>query len=428
MKILLKSESNFENKLHQLLSDRLATNNKCSQKVKNIINDVKTHGDRVLIKLNKELDGHMRPLAINDEEIQNAYNKSPPSLIKALKHSIKRITYFHKLQSPTDYSTRDAIGVYMGWKWQAIQSVGIYVPGGKACYPSSLIMNVVPAQIAGVKNIFVVSPGQKEEDNLSFLVAAKLLGLSNLFRLGGAQAIAALTFGTKTIPKVNKIYGPGNSWVVEAKRQLFGRVGIDSIAGPSEILILADKKQDANIIAADAIAQAEHDTTCQSIIITETVEFAKIIKNTILDQLETLNRSETAKKSIKNHGGIIVISKVEEAIPIIEQIAPEHLQICWSEKVAYEITKSICNVGSIFIGSHTPEVFADYIAGPNHTLPTFGTAKFASGLSVADFMRRTTFLETPNKAYKYIADDCIQLANSEGLPAHAYSILIRNKN
>ena len=324
---------------------------------------------------------------------------------------------------PSDFNFEDKDNVFLGVKWDPLDSVGLYVPGGKASYPSSVLMTAVPAKIAGVKNISMCVPAPKGELNSSVLLAAKIAGVKNIYKIGGAQAIAALAYGTETIRPVNKIFGPGNTWVAEAKRQVFGQVGIDMMAGPSEILVLADKKNNHKWIAADLLSQAEHDVAAQSILITDDISFAKKVEIEINNFLKTMPRSDISKVSWNQNGLILVIKELRDAIDIINYVAPEHLELAIDKPEQY--AKKIKNAGAIFMGRFVPEAIGDYVAGPNHVLPTSRTARFSSGLSTIDYMTRTSLIKCSKKSLKNIAPAAIKIAQSEGLYAHALSMSIR---
>lgn len=410
-----------------LFKNRLREKN-ISDKVSEIILNVKNKGDKALVKYTKKYDNYNinnNLLKVSESEINYAIKDCSSDLKKALKIAAKRIGDFHKLQTPEDFKHRDKEGVYLGVKWTPLDSVGLYVPGGKASYPSSVLMTAVPAKIAGVNEISMCVPSPKGYLNSSVLLAAKIAGVNNIYKIGGAQAIAALAFGTETITPVNKIFGPGNSWVAEAKRQVFGKVGIDMLAGPSEIMVLADKKNNPKWIAADLLSQAEHDFAAQSILITNDLNFAKKVEIEIKKLFKILPRSEISQVSWKENGLIIVVKDWKKAIEIINFVAPEHLELAIDKPES--ISKNVKNAGAIFMGRYVPEAIGDYIAGPNHVLPTSGTAKFSSGLSTVDFMKRTSLVKCNKKSLSSIAPSAIRISKSEGLFAHALSMQIRTK-
>jgi len=344
-------------------------------------------------------------------------------VLAALEFAHGRIKTYHERQKPQNDRFFQGEGIELGHKWTAIEAVGLYVPGGLASYPSSVLMNAVPAKVAGVKRLVMVMPTPKGRLNSAVLAAAKMAGVSEIYRIGGAQAIAALAYGTETIKPVAKIVGPGNAYVAAAKRQVFGIVGIDMIAGPSEVLVLADKENDPAWIAADLLAQAEHDTAAQSILISDDEAFATAVEQEVERQLVSLPKRDVAGKSWADFGTVIIVDNLDAAIPLIDQLAPEHLELACegAEKLVMEIT----NAGAIFIGRHTPEAIGDYVAGPNHVLPTARSARFSSGLNVLDFMKRTSLLKCSSGGLRHLAENAIALAKSEGLEAHARSIAIR---
>jgi len=387
---------------------------------------VRKHGDAALIELSARFDritltkGNIR---VTRDEIEGAYREAASEVNDALHLAASRIEAYHRRQLPLDESFTDHTGAKLGWRWNAIQAVGLYVPGGTASYPSSVLMNAVPAGVAGVPRIVMVTPASGGKINPLTLAAAKIAGVSEIYRVGGAQAIAALAYGTETITPVDKIVGPGNAYVAAAKRQVFGRVGIDSIAGPSEILVVADGGNDPGWIAADLLSQAEHDSSSQSILITDDAVFADEVARAVERELEGLERREIASASWRDHGAIIVVERLEDSCPLVDAIAPEHLEIAIAEPEA--LFDRIKNAGAVFLGRYTPEAIGDYIAGPNHVLPTSRTARFSSGLSVLDFMKRTSVLACDADALAKLGTAALNLAEAEGLSAHGRSIAIR---
>ncbi|HEV2561071.1 MAG TPA: histidinol dehydrogenase [Rhizomicrobium sp.] len=394
--------------------------------VRAIIADVRARGDAALIELSARFDKvnlTADTLRIGADEIANAERECSKAALDALDVAAKRIEVYHRRQLPKDDSFTDDTGATLGWRWTSLDSVGLYVPGGTASYPSSVLMNAVPARVAGVARIVMVTPASGGRINPLTLAAAKRAGVSEIYRIGGAQAVAALAYGTQTIATVDKIVGPGNAYVAAAKREVFGHVGIDSVAGPSEILIIADSKNNPDWIAADLLSQAEHDSSSQSILITDDADFASKVEEAIALALATLPRRDIASASWRDYGAIILVEKLEDAAPLVDRIAPEHLEIATENP--QELLALVRHAGAIFLGRYTPEAMGDYIAGPNHVLPTARTARFSSGLSVLDFMKRTTLLSCEPRTIAKLGPDAITLAEAEGLDAHARSIAAR---
>ncbi|MEX0344780.1 MAG: histidinol dehydrogenase [Rhizobiaceae bacterium] len=391
-----------------------------------IIADVRQRGDAALAELTKKfdrLDFADTPMAVPSSEIDRAFENVDKPTLEALTVARDRIQAHHLRQRPENKRYTDELGVELGWQWSAVESAGLYVPGGTASYPSSVLMNAVPARVAGVGRIVMVVPSPDGSLNPLVLAAARLCGISEIYRIGGAQAIAALAYGTETIAPVVKITGPGNAWVAAAKRQVFGIVGIDMIAGPSEVLVIADRDNDPAWIAADLLAQAEHDAVAQSILITDNPEFGNSVASAVEQQLAALPRGETAAASWRDFGAIIEVGNLDEAIPLANEIAPEHLELAVDNADGF--VGKIRNAGAIFVGRHTPEVIGDYVGGSNHVLPTSGTARFSSGLSVLDFMKRTSILKLDAGQLAELGPAAIALAEAEGLQAHARSVSIR---
>ncbi len=401
-----------------------------SRVVREIIADVRRDGDAALLRYSRRFDGvelEAATLRVSSAEIDAGERAASVQVKDALSFAASRIKAYHARQLPQDESFTDETGATLGWRWRPLDSVGLYVPGGTASYPSSVLMNAVPAKVAGVARIVMVTPASGGAINPLTLVAAKIAGVSEIYRLGGAQAVAALSYGTDAIKPVDKIVGPGNAYVAEAKRQVFGRVGIDSIAGPSEILIVADGANDPAWIAADLLSQAEHDASSQSILITDDSSFADNVAAEVERQLALLPRRAIAARSWADHGAIIVVEKLAEAAPLVDRVAPEHLEIATEEPARF--LALIKHAGAVFLGRHTPEVIGDYVAGPNHVLPTSRTARFSSGLSVLDFMKRTTVLACDAETLGRLGPAALALAEAEGLSAHGRSIAIRlNRN
>ena len=394
--------------------------------VREIIADVAARGDRALIELSKRFDHSdldKLGLRVEPAEISSAAKSCKREALDALNFARDRIEAYHRRQKPSDERFTDALGVELGHRWTPIDAVGLYVPGGSAAYPSSVLMNAVPARVAGVPRIVMAVPAPGGKINPLVLAAAELAGIDEIYRVGGAQAIAALAYGTETIKPVAKVIGPGNAYVAAAKRMVFGRVGIDMIAGPSEVLILADGEANPDWIAADLLAQAEHDEAAQPILITSSAKLASAVEQAVRAQLATLPRKAIAAASWNDFGAIIEVGAIEDALPLIDAIAPEHLEIMAGGAEA--LAERIRNAGAIFIGAHTPEAIGDYVGGPNHVLPTARSARFSSGLGVLDFMKRTSILKCGAEALRALAPAAIALAEAEGLDAHARSVAIR---
>ena len=397
-----------------------------TEAVKDIINQVIKTKNKGLIKLTKQFDNvNLKPkdLLFSRDEINQASDEISSEQRIALDLAAERINAFHKMQLPEDRYWTDNNGVEMGWRWQPIERVGIYVPGGTASYPSSVLMNAIPASIAGAKEIVMVSPATNGKINPLVLYAAKVSGVDQIYKIGGAQAIAALAFGTETIKPVHKIVGPGNAFVAEAKRQVFGRVGIDMVAGPSEVIIIADDDNDPQWIATDLLSQAEHDKSAQSILITTSKTLATEVLKAVKKIVIKLERKEIAKESWKRNGAIIVTESLESAVSLSNLFAPEHLQVCVRDP--NKLLKYISNAGSIFVGSWTPEAMGDYIIGTNHVLPTGKSARYSSGLSVLDFMKRSSISKVPKNSVENIFRSAATLARAEGLGAHELSLNLR---
>jgi histidinol dehydrogenase len=401
--------ADFEVAFAALLSAKRARDEDVATTVKAIIADVRARGDAAVAEYTKRFaNADTTPLP-----------EPSAQALKALEVAAGRIEAYHRRQLPRDERFTDETGAVLGWRWTPLDSVGLYVPGGTASYPSSVLMNAIPARVAGVRRIAMVTPG------LTPLVraAAARAGITEIHAIGGAQAIAALAYGTETVVPVDKIVGPGNAYVAEAKRAVFGQVGIDSIAGPSEILVVSDADSDPDWIAADLLSQAEHDPSSQCILITDDAGFAAKVEGAVARALETLPRREIASASWRDNGAVIVVRRLDDAAALVDRIAPEHLEIATRdpERMAAQVR----HAGAIFLGRHTPEAMGDYIAGPNHVLPTSRTARFSSGLSVLDFLKRTTLLSCSPEALRTLGPDAIALAEGEGLDAHARSIAVR---
>ena len=424
--LIIKSKVEIDKWLNQFIitSQRLFEN--YDTLVDDIITNVKDNGDEALINLTNKFDNfklERDTFYFLDEEINNASNMISKKEKDAIKLAAIRIEKYHIKQFPDDKFWIDDLGVELGYRWTPITSVGIYVPGGLASYPSSVLMNAIPAKVAGVNKTTMVTPTPSGKINPLVLYAAKIAGINKIIKIGGAQAIAALTYGTESIEAVDKIVGPGNSFVAAAKRKLFGQVGIDTVAGPSEVLIIADNDQNASWIAADLLAQAEHDENARSILITDSLNFAKTVESEVKKLLVNLKDNGIAKKSWFKNGVIIVVNDIKDSIGLANRIAAEHLQICTNNPEL--ISNNIVNAGAIFLGEHTPEVFGDYILGSNHVLPTSRTARFSSPLSVLDFMKRTSISKMSFRASKNLGTAAKTLATSETLNAHALSASLR---
>ena len=408
----------------------LATKREVSEDVDAVVRDiiaaVVTGGDAALIDATRRFDRlelDAARLAVGEDEVDAAHARCDPDAVAALRLARDRIEAYHARQLPADGHYVDALGVELGHRWTAIGAVGLYVPGGTASYPSSVLMNAVPARVAGVPRIVMVVPSPGGVLNPLVLAAARIAGVSEIYRIGGAQAIAALAYGTATIRPVDKIVGPGNAYVAAAKRRVFGQVGIDMIAGPSEVVVMADRSANPDWVAADLLAQAEHDTAAQSILITDDAGLADAVCAAVEGRLATLPRAEIARASWRNFGAVIRVDSLAAAVPLVDRLAPEHLEIEAAE--AETLAGSIRNAGAIFLGSHTPEAIGDYVGGPNHVLPTARSARFSSGLGVLDFMKRTSILKCGPEALRALGPAAIALGRAEGLEGHARSVAVR---
>lgn len=391
--------------------------------VKRILRDVRENGDRAVIKYTERFDAlKLKELRMRSSEIRNFASKVDKSILKSLDLAKKRIKAFHEMQKEESWSLSQNDTI-LGQIVRPLERVGVYVPGGKASYPSTLLMNVIPAQVAGVKEIALCVPTPRNEVNPYVMAVIERLGIKEVYRIGGAQAIAAMAYGTETIRRVDKIVGPGNIYVATAKRLVFGEVDIDMIAGPSEILIIADKSGDPDFIASDLLSQAEHDELASSILITDSFELARDVRNRLRSQLRRLERREIAVNSLRNYGAIIITEDIKEAIELANEIAPEHLEVMTEEPE--KLLPMIRNAGAIFLGKWTPEPIGDYVAGPNHTLPTGGTARFFSPLGVYDFIKRMSLLRFSEEGFRELASTVMDIAQIEGLTAHGNTIKIR---
>ena len=420
----------FSESFERLIGRKRESESDVRDAVAAIIAEIRGHGDDALLALTAKYDGFtvgsVAELAISSDELQAALNGLDDDLRQSLELAAARIQAFHENQRPDAFAYTDAAGVRLAMRYTPVDAVGLYVPGGKAAYPSSVLMNAIPAMIAGVKRRVMVVPASDGNVNVLVLAAAALAGVTEVWRIGGAQAVAALAYGTQMIAPVDKIVGPGNAFVAAAKRQVFGQVGIDSIAGPSEILVVADSENDPAWIAADLLSQAEHDEAAQSILITDNEAFADAVDTAVSTMLPTLDRAAVASQSWQNNGAIIIVPHMDEMPAIVDRIAAEHLELALDN--ADEWAEKITHAGAIFLGRYTPEAIGDYVAGPNHVLPTARTARFSSGLGVADFIKRTTMVSCDAKSFAQIAPAGIALAQAEGLGAHALSMRIRINN
>ena len=415
-------DADFENLLH-LKRD---TDVQVDAVVADILADVQARGDEAVIELTSKFDGmELTPetLAFSKAEMDAAIETVPAAERAALELAAKRIRAYHEKQLPEDAWWQDGSGAHLGWRWSAVEAAGLYVPGGLASYPSSVLMNAIPASVAGVENLVICAPTPNGAVNPLVLLAARLSGVETVYRIGGAQAVGAMAYGTQTIAKVDKITGPGNAFVAAAKRRVFGAVGIDMIAGPSEILVIADRNNNPDWIAMDLLSQAEHDESAQSILITDDADFGRAVAASVEKALETLERREIAAKSWADYGAVIVTSDLDQAAKLSDRIAPEHLELCVADAADY--SRKIRHAGAIFIGAWTPEAIGDYVGGPNHVLPTSRSARFSSGLSVLDFMKRTTLAQMTPAALRAIGPAAETLAISESLQAHGLSVRAR---
>ena len=429
MQFLRTTDADFPRKFDRVVRDRRESDAQVGRDVATMINEVRERGDSALVEYTTRFDGHHltrdSDWQIPLEECRAAYEALDADLRDALELAASRIRAYHEGQLPSDRDYTDDIGMRLGARWRPVDAAGLYVPGGRAAYPSSLLMNAIPARVAGVERLVVTTPTPKGDVNPLVLAAAHIAGVDEIWRVGGAQAVAALAYGTKRIGKVDVIAGPGNAWVAEAKRQLYGVVGIDMVAGPSEILVIADGNNNPDWIAADLLSQAEHDPTSQSILITDSENLARQVEDAVDITLMKLLTAKTAKASWDTHGLIVLVESLDEAPALSDRLAAEHVELMVDEPQS--LFDAMRHAGSVFLGRYTPEAVGDYIAGPNHVLPTGRRARFASGLSVLDFMKRTSFIDASEAALAAIGPAAVKLAEAEGLPAHALSISTRLK-
>ncbi|NPU13832.1 histidinol dehydrogenase [Bradyrhizobium sp. 83002] len=423
---LSRAHADFDTQFRQFLAAKRETSADVEAAARAIVDDVARRGDAALLEATAKFDRlelTAATLRVKPAEIEAAFNACDTATLDALKFARDRIEAFHLKQLPQDQRFTDEAGVELGWRWSAIESAGLYVPGGTAAYPSSVLMNAIPAKVAGVARLVMVVPAPDGKLNPLVLAAAHLGGVSEIYRVGGAQAVAALAHGTATIAPVAKIVGPGNAYVAAAKRLVFGKVGIDMIAGPSEVLVIADDSGNADWIAADLLAQAEHDASAQSILITDSRRLADDVAHAVEGQLKTLPRAAIAGASWADFGAIIVVEHLDQAVPLADAIAAEHLEVMTADPDAF--AARVRNAGAIFLGAHTPEAIGDYVGGSNHVLPTARSARFSSGLGVLDFMKRTSLLKCGPDQLRALGPAAMTLGKAEGLDAHSRSVGIR---
>ncbi len=429
MRRLTSTDADFETQFARIVNDRRESDSNIAIDVRAIIDQVRQKGDEALAELSMRYDKHAltsdeASWRIDAARCKAAYEALTPEARAALDMAAERIRAYHEGQLPQDRDYRDGTDVRLGARWTAVEAAGLYVPGGRAAYPSSLLMNAIPAKVAGVDRLVVVTPTPRGQINELVLAAAHVAGVDEMWRVGGAQAIAALAYGTQRIKPVDVITGPGNAWVAEAKRQLYGVVGIDMVAGPSEILVIADNRNEPDWIAADLMSQAEHDPSSQSILITDDASYAAAVEDAVDVLISQLATSDVARQSWDTHGVVIVVKDLAaEAPALADRLAAEHVQLAIDDAEA--MFANIRHAGSVFLGRYTPEAIGDYVAGPNHVLPTGRRARFSSGLSVLDFMKRTSFISLDQAALGAIGPAAVALAEIEGLPAHAASVKVR---
>lgn len=423
---LKTTDPDFNDQLTNLIESTRSDEDDVRDSVAEIIKTVRRDGFAGLKKFTAKFDNFdlcEDTVRFSEEEIDKAYGSCAHTDIAALEFASNRIRLYHEKQRPEDISYKDETGTRLGWRWTAVDRAGLYTPGGRASYPSSVLMNAIPARVAGVDHLTMCVPMPNGELNPLVLAAAKIANIDNVLRIGGAQAIAAMAYGAAPIAPVDVIVGPGNAYVAEAKRQVFGQVGIDAVAGPSEILVVADGQNDPAWIAADLLSQAEHDPSSQSILVTDDGAFAKIVVNAVQAQTHSSPRRNIIDAAWQNHAAVIIVDRLDQAADIVNRLAPEHLELAIENPE--RLMKKIRHAGAIFLGRYSPEAVGDYVAGPDHVLPTAGCARYASGLSVLNFMKRTSIIECDAKALRAIGRPAARLADAEGLPAHAYSIKIR---
>jgi histidinol dehydrogenase len=424
---LSNDEADFESRFADLLAGKREVSEDVDEIVRDILADVQKRGDAAVVEYTRRFDRleaeSLADLKVTADQIDAAIKDVPEATLDALKFARDRIHSHHARQKPKDDRYTDALGVELGSRWTAVEAVGLYVPGGLASYPSSVLMNAVPAVVAGVERIAMVVPSPDGVLNPQVLAAARIAGISEIYRIGGAQAVAALAYGTETLAPVAKIVGPGNAFVAAAKRRVFGTVGIDMIAGPSEVLVVADADNDPDWLAADLLAQAEHDPVAQSILITDSTDLAAQVEAAVERQLKTLPKADVAGASWRDFGAVIVVDNLANAIPLINRIAAEHLELAVADPDA--MLENVRNAGAVFLGRHTPEAIGDYVGGSNHVLPTARSARFSSGLSVLDFVKRTSILKCTAESLRSLGPAAVTLGEAEGLSGHARSVSIR---
>ncbi len=426
MKIIDSQQKDIATELKRIVNRGETATEEVAAAVKEVVEGVRKQGDPAVLEYTEKFDKvklTLKDVKVSLEEIRDAYNKVEPKKVEALKLAAQKIRAFHEKQKISSWVSQEADGVILGQLARPIRSAGIYVPGGKACYPSSVLMNVIPAKVAGVEQLIMCSPTPGGNMNPYILVAADIAGISDIYKIGGAQAIAAMAYGTATIPKVDKIVGPGNIYVATAKRYVFGQVDIDMIAGPSEILVIADESADPEFVASDLLSQAEHDELASSILITTSRELANKVDAEVERQLANLIRKEIARKAIDRFGAIVLVDTLEQAAEVSNSIAPEHLELAVEKP--FELLGLIKNAGAIFLGHYTPESVGDYIAGPNHVLPTGGTARFFSPLSTDSFMKKSSLIFYTREGLDKVGEAVMQIADVEGLEAHGNTIRVR---
>lgn len=429
IKIIKYNDGEGKKLVDALLSRSQLEHGNVQEIVNEIIADIKANGDKALFAYTKKFDGfdiNKDNLIVTKEEITEAYEAVDEELVRVIKRSAERIRRFHEKQKINSWLEPSKNGEMLGQLIRPLEKVGVYVPGGKAAYPSSVLMNIIPAKVAGVSDIIMTTPPSKDgKVSPTTIVAADIAGVDRIYKVGGAQAIAALAFGTESVSKVDKIVGPGNIFVALAKRSVYGYVNIDSVAGPSEILVLADDSANPTYVAADLLSQAEHDELASAVLITDSEELAEKVKAEVIKQTSLLERKEIIEKSLNNYGAIIVVSNFDEACDLCNKIAPEHMEV--STREPFSLLPKIQNAGAIFLGHYTPEPLGDYMAGPNHVLPTGGTARFFSPLSIDDYIKKSSIISFSKEAMQDLGEDVIKFAESEGLTAHANSIKVRLK-
>ncbi len=427
VKLLYTNTADFQEHFAGWLETKPESSDAIRQTVQDILHNIQEKGDAKLLEYTTRFDRwapkNAEELQVSEKQIDDAYACCSKEIIAALEMAADRIRLYHERQMPASFEYQDGDGVVLGNRWTPMESAGLYVPGGLAAYPSSVLMNAIPAKVAGVSDVVMVSPAPEGVLSPIILAAAKVVGVTEIYKVGGAQALGALAWGTETMPRVRKIVGPGNAYVAEAKRQLFGVVGIDMIAGPSEILVVADNNNKPEWIAADLLSQAEHDVQARSALITDSREFAESVIQAVERILPTLRRQKIARQSWEERGLVIIDAHFKHTRALINTIAPEHLELALDNPEA--MVKDIHNAGAIFLGRYTPEAIGDYMAGPSHVLPTSGTAVFSSGLSVYDFIKRTSLIGCTREAFAHLAEATELLANAEGLGAHALSVALR---